>query len=115
MFKSYLQTNAGDVNALSYAVDGHTGANLLSILQNNNDAKESVQQADVITISIGGNDLLIPAKNNIVTCFLEGSYDTLKTALNSAVENFDNSMGFILSEINKLNPETKIFSIHTKL
>ena len=65
LFKNFLETNVGDVNAESYAVDGHTASNLLNLLQTNSAARASIQSADVITVSIGGNDLLGHARANI--------------------------------------------------
>lgn len=107
LFKSYLQTGIGEVNGESYAVDGSTSSDLLNLLQNNTSVRESVKKADIITISIGGNDLAKPAKSQIVTSFITG-YDALKQELATAVNNYATNVAGIISEINSLNANVKV-------
>lgn len=107
LFKSYLQSGIGEVNGESYAVDGSTSSDLLNLLQNNTNVRNSIKKADVITISIGGNDLSKPAKSQIVTSFITG-YDALKQELATAVNNYNINVSAIVSEINSLNSNVKV-------
>lgn len=108
LFKTYIANVVTHVNATSYAVDGHTASNLLSILQSNQSARASIQNADVVTVSIGGNDLLGPAKTHIVSCFVEGNYDALKSSMATALTNFETVFADILAEFSAINPNAKI-------
>ncbi|MEN8904677.1 MAG: S-layer homology domain-containing protein [Clostridiales bacterium] len=58
-FYKYLYTN-GNYNLKNIAVPGHTGSSLLNLLTTDNAYINDIKAADIITITIGGNDILSP-------------------------------------------------------
>lgn len=101
--KSYYLTND--------AVPGHTTQNLLNVLCNSENAKESVRNADVIAISIGGNDmiqLLANSKDNMsimMDIYLNGvNAAVVKEAQEQLIFNLDG----ICTEIRSLNADAPI-------
>lgn len=117
-------------NYANFAVDGRTTEELLSSLEGDEDSdkalSEALSSADVIVISIGGNDFLMP----MVTAILndetlnftatesdtELSEEDFQKALDAALEaakavdvsrTFDN-IGKCTAKITEINPATKI-------
>ena len=57
-FRDFLATMVKRVNLINRAVPGFTSSDLLHQLQNDATTRNAVKNADLITISIGGNNLL---------------------------------------------------------
>lgn len=139
LFKDYListkQYNELALNNL--AVPGYKSSDLLDKLKNEDKIRKAVRQANIITISIGGNNLLSPIikaiaskyqmdskEPNFVTKLtktlgadskweeklevLQNDPDLMK-ALNEGVKNFKVDWPETIKEINKLNPHSKIY------
>lgn len=91
-FRDFLETIFSCVTLTNLAESGFTSSDLLDQLQTDN-AREAVEKADLITISIGGGDLLdcifpIPAPN-------------LEVCLQNTVVNFTQNWPLIMKEIRK--------------
>lgn len=73
-FKDFLETLYPRVNLTDKAAVGLTSSLLLKQLKENDSTKESVKKADLITISIGGNNLLECTVNGTLneTCAANG-------------------------------------------
>lgn len=119
----------------NYAVSGLTSTQLVEMLESG-DYDDDIINADVITLTIGSNDILLPFMNLLYTSLnLEGNPDTaLKdwydntdiftklmalnsinvaisndTTLDEACENFEtNTFPTIISDIKELNPDCEI-------
>lgn len=102
-FKDYLSTSA-TVSGTIYAKAGDDSADLLSLLTNNNAVKQSVANADVVTISIGGNDLLKPATANIQMLVTGGD---ISTEFDKALVSFETNINSITQTLNTYNPNAK--------
>lgn len=90
-FHSYLQTIHGTVNKTNVSIPGITTTDLLTQLNTNTTARSAVKNANVLTISIGGNNLLRCASDN---------YNTLDTVCaENGVTAFQNDWPLILKEI----------------
>lgn len=97
-FKSYLEANGHTVNLTDLSVPGDLTADLLSKVQANLTA---VAAADVITISIGGNDVLAAGANSGYSVI-----DTTQfTAISAAIES---NLNATLAIIRAQNPDAKI-------
>ncbi|MCY6355622.1 GDSL-type esterase/lipase family protein [Clostridium sp. ZS2-4] len=139
LFKDYListkQYNQLKLNNL--AVPGYKSSHLLDKLKNEDKIRNYVRQADVITISIGGNNLLSSVIKAIASKYNLNSKETnfvakltkavradskwqekletlqndteLMKALNEGVKNFKADWPKIIKEINNLNPDAKIY------
>lgn len=99
--KSYYLTND--------AVPGHKTNDLLNVICNSKDARESVTNADVIAISIGGNDLIGLFANadtaTILDIMLNGvNAKVVDEFVNKVTRNLDSAC----TEIRSLNPDAPI-------
>ena len=67
--KSYAELIKADrgFDLANFAVGGHDSDDLLKILAENADALKAIREADIIDLSIGGNDLL---HANVITLVL---------------------------------------------
>jgi lysophospholipase L1-like esterase len=96
-YRVFLETdNSVTINLSNRGVNGFTSANLLNALQTDNNMRTSIQNAQVITFNIGGNDLLgarSSYKNN--TCGGTDGQNCLRTAL----ANFKNNWNAIIAQI----------------
>lgn len=139
LFKDYLiltkQYNKLALNNL--AVPGYKSSHLLDKLKNDDKIRNAIKQANVVTISIGGNNLLSPIIKAIASKYqlnskepnfitkltkavmedskweeklaeLQNDSDLMK-ALDEGVKNFKADWPEIIKEINKLNPDSKIY------
>jgi lysophospholipase L1-like esterase len=92
-FRDFLSTIFPCTNLINRAQPGFTSSNLLQQLQNNDPVtRQAVKKADLITINIGGNDLL--------EC-LSQPPSTLGTCLSTTVATFAQNWTLILKEIRK--------------
>lgn len=103
------------VRYVNYGTDGDTAADLLEKLTGREDVRASVRAADILTISVGGNDLihqlsdLMPAQGDSVI----GNVAKLLTALGQGLsesrslevfQQFRNDMEAILQLLDTLSP-----------
>lgn len=130
LVEDYLNTKVSN-----YAVNGLTSTELVEMLDTG-EYDESIADADVITITIGSNDILLPFIDMIYTSFeLEGDlttalkdwYDNSSTltqvtclnrlkytidkdeTLDASCENFkENTLPTIINDIKELNPDCEI-------
>jgi lysophospholipase L1-like esterase len=99
-YKTYLETdNQTTVNLTNLGILGWTSSDLLSTLKGNSAYQNAVAQADVITIDIGGNDLLrAVALYKLGVCGGKKNNACLKTAFKKLKSNWKK----IFSQIRKL-------------
>lgn len=88
---------------INRAVNGYMSRDLLALLEENGSLREQVTQADLLVISIGGNDFLRQV-DRMLEEILDGNRDTLEGILQDLEENLDG----ILIQIRKLNPQVPI-------
>lgn len=96
-----------DTNGYDYAnhsVPGHTSANLITKLKEE-EVIADLKKADIINISIGGNDFLKSDLKQIMTeALVNGNY----TKLDKIVNTFYNNLCTIIDIINSHNPDATI-------
>jgi GDSL-like Lipase/Acylhydrolase family len=90
-FRDFLETIFPCVKLINLAEPGFTSSDLLHQLQTDTDAREAIKKADLITISIGGGDLL--------DCFLPSPSPDPVACLQNAVANFAHNWQLIMKEI----------------
>ena len=115
MFKTMLEERYEEVNAVNYATMGYTSGDLLNLLLpllsnelagDSQAMKTNIQNADIISICIGANDILGPAIENLAG-YVMGSVDItqyLDLGLMALSNNFDE----IVSLLQTLNPTCKL-------
>ncbi len=94
----------------NYGVDGQTGGELLEFLQ---DGKaDALERASLVTVSIGGNNILNAAMPAIRTIFSIGSgrvaLEKVYEPINAGIESFGEELCAILAEIRKAAPGVRI-------
>ncbi len=101
----------GNINEFEYynrAVSGSTTKNLLDYVQREDDGVQHLRSllkaADLIHISIIGNDLLLSGRNRMLRDIARGDTTTLYARRDTAKENLDQTLSFIRS----LNPNATI-------
>lgn len=100
-FNDYLSTVQDNTTFTNLAHDGDTSGDLLNKLEHDNTFIDAVIEAEIITISIGGNNLLDAGNSPYFT-----SINTAIALANTI--NFENEYPLIIAEINTLNPEVEI-------
>ncbi len=90
-------------NYANYAIDGYTSANLLRHLDTDYVAA-SVKKANIISISIGGNDFLT---SNMAGLLISGKFGS-GSRFDTIGEKFSANFSAIISKIKKLNPSAAI-------
>jgi lysophospholipase L1-like esterase len=98
LFADHLQSDLGAVRLNNLAVNGWTTADLLEALRTNETYREAVRTADVVTLSIGGNDLLLGRGAYIRGNCGESGWECLRSTTDAVLENYD----AILDEIQAL-------------
>ncbi|MBR0113140.1 MAG: hypothetical protein IJM02_05295 [Clostridia bacterium] len=96
-----------DTNGYDYANDaipGHTTQNLLARLENAS-VKEHVKKADIISISIGGNNFLL---GNMAALLFEILVKGDDSRAKETVEDFYKDFDAIVKKIRSLNPDAVI-------
>lgn len=93
-FRDFLATLFPCVNLNNRANSGFASSDLLHQLQTDTSTREAVKKADLITISIGGGDLL--------DCFPQ-PLPTIPACLSNAVATFAQNWPLIMREIRKRN------------
>ena len=92
-----------DLNNL--AVSGHKSADLLKLVKEDSKVKSGVEKADIISVSIGGNDFLHDLNAIITNLTLYGAESKY---VKNIIENLNTNLNGIITEIRKLNPDTVI-------
>lgn len=96
-----------DTNGYEYAnhaVSGFRSQDLLALLDRD-DVKNDVKDADIISISIGGNDLL---GSNIIAMIFKALFFNDFSTVDSICENFYKNLCTIISTIREMNPDVTI-------
>lgn len=88
----------------NYGVDGHTTENLLGRLDEEKVA-EDVKRADIISVSIGGNDF---RKGGLVELLFDAMVKEDYSRADRIAEKYYNNLCNILGIINELNPDAVI-------
>jgi lysophospholipase L1-like esterase len=102
-FRDYLATQYARVELSNRAISGMNSTELYLQLRADPITRRDVRRADVITISIGGNNLLPCAQNN---------YEILLPACGDVgVALFQQDWPRIVAEIRSLNPDAELFVI----
>lgn len=98
-FKDYLKEKTGsDVNMTDLSVAGYTTADLLTQVTGKEDV---ISAADVITISIGGNDILVAGADSGFSYINTSKFGEIQTTVQA---NLDETLAFIREK----NPNAKI-------
>ncbi len=105
----YQVTLDRSYHALNYAINGHKSTDLLSLLKSNDPMREDISTADVIFISIGGNDLIGLFMGASTTQLMDiltngGESVYVKTAIQMMRTNLD----AIMSEIHGINSDCTV-------
>ena len=88
----------------NYAVPGHTTANLLRRMENDA-VKDAIQSADIISISIGGNNFLL---GNINELLYDGIVKEDAARFDEIADGFYEDLGKIVDGIRALNADAAI-------
>ncbi|MBD1381592.1 SGNH/GDSL hydrolase family protein [Metabacillus arenae] len=94
-----LNEDYKDIRLRNYAVAGHKTTNLLNRLKQA-DVKQEVQNADLIFLTIGGNDMMQVVKNNI--------FDLTYEPFEKERTNFSERFSKIIQDIRKQNDDATI-------
>lgn len=106
-FYNYLKTKYPQVTVTNLAHDGDRTNELYSKLVGDSTVISAVKSADIITISIGGNNLMQAAKDSSA---LGGyNFNKIDTAVaNQGLLDFQNQWNLIINQIKVLNADVKI-------
>jgi lysophospholipase L1-like esterase len=96
------QEDIKEVSVVNYGVRGHKTSNLQKKL-NEEKVIESIKEADMILMTIGGNDIMSVVRNNIFSLDFE--------PFRKEQKNYEKRLVDIFSTIRKHNPSTQIVYI----
>lgn len=96
------QKGFNDVNIINYGVQGLTTTDLLHRLENDI-PEQAMDQADIVIITIGGNDMLQVVQQN----FLNLSFDIFE----QEQARYESRLKGIIDEIRSMNSEAQIFLV----
>lgn len=99
-----MVANTNGYNYVNHGIDGYTSAALLKLLDNDDVAKD-VKKADIISISIGGNDFLT---SNILALLFADLITKNYSKYYKIQENFYKNFCEIIAKIKKANPDALI-------
>ena len=88
----------------NYAIPGHTTTDLLKRMQNKK-VHNAIEKADIISISIGGNNFIL---ENLPMILYDGIVKNDYARVEALIENFTVDLNEIVSEIKALNPDVVI-------
>ncbi|MDF2925717.1 MAG: Lysophospholipase L1-like esterase [Paenibacillaceae bacterium] len=91
----------GEVELVNYGVDGLTAPRLLTMLEQDN-VKQDVLQADIIFVSIGGNDLYLGGQTLL-------NLNTERVAEQQKA--FNGHLSALLTELRRLNGRAPIYAL----
>ena len=126
-FADYLKTKYSTVNASSFGVSGDTVSDLINKVTNTanpdySDLQVAVASADIITICIGANNILGPAKDDLGNQIQEGlfanvgssnvemqlNYVSTEQAMDDGLIQIGSQLGDLIDEIRNVNAGAKI-------
>ena len=109
--KSYAELIAAarGFDLANFAVGGNDSDDLLKILAENEEALQAIEQADIIDLSIGGNDLL---HTNVITLVLRMIFLGDTSAAQEHIADFAVNFAVIVETIRELNPDA-LFIVQT--
>ena len=90
----------------NFAVGGIPSETLLKLVREKDNIRKGIKRADIIDISIGGNDFVVSGDlfSVLTRALLFNDY----SGADSIVEGFSANFGAIIKEIRKLNPNAKL-------
>ena len=97
-----LIADAKGFELANYAVGGATSDDLLRLLEERPDAVQDIRDADIINLSIGGNDLLTA---NVITLVLRLLFLGDENAADEYIASFAENFAVIIPKIKALNPD----------
>lgn len=100
-----IVANTNGYNYINHGYTGCTTEDMIDFLINNETYREDVKWADIISISIGGNDFLL---DNAVLLVIEGLLFKNGPHYRKIADNYYNNLSIILDEIHSLNPDAVI-------
>ncbi|WP_025024328.1 GDSL-type esterase/lipase family protein [Companilactobacillus nodensis] len=90
-------------NAYNYGVSGDTSNQIMTRIQNDNKMHEDLPKADIITVTVGGNDFMHLLKRKGI--------DLTATDIANEQSKFDERLKQLLSDIRSYNKEAPIYLI----
>lgn len=99
-----IVANTNGYTYQNFGQNGHRTSDLLSRLDRS-DVKDAVRRADIISISIGGNNFLLGNLNGLL---FDGIVKTDYTRLDEIAAGFYEDLGAIVAAIRAQNPDTAI-------
>lgn len=100
-----IVANTNGYNYANHGFAGCTSEDLLDLVKNNWVYRSDIKWADIISISVGGNDFLL---DNAVLLVLEGLILNNGPHYRKIAENYYNNLSKILDELHELNPDAVI-------
>ena len=85
----------------NYGVAGERSDQILKRLEKEEEIRNSLQKSDIITLTVGGNDLMKVIRNNFFGLSVESFKKPLKK--------YQETLSDLLVDIQKLNPEAPIY------
>lgn len=106
-FQDYLEQSDATTTVIrsEFETDGYQTGDLLGDLQSDTTVRNAIIASDVVTISIGGNNLMYACKNWLG---LYDFYNPDMTKLSTGYANFKAQWGAIMAEIHGLNGNAKV-------
>lgn len=106
------KTYGSKLSVKSFARSGDTVANLLSKIRENsykNPLTYAIRNANIVTVCIGANDILIPALEHFDDYVIGGqqALDDIGTQIDNNWGNFESSYATLLTELKNLNSKAK--------
>lgn len=93
------------VKASNYGVSGDRSDQILARLNKQSQIQEDLKNADVIVMTVGGNDLLQTLEKQL----FNNSQSKLDSAIDSAGETYQAKLKKLFSAVRKQNPDAPIF------
>ena len=100
-----IVANTNGYNYINHGFAGCTSEDLLDLVTNNEVYRDDIRWADIISISVGGNDFLL---DNAVLLVLEGLIMNNGPHYRKIAENYYKNLNAVLDEIHRLNPDAVI-------
>ena len=101
---AWLVARAKGYELSNCAQGGDTSANLLGKVTGDETIRQCIREADIIAVSIGGNDVLTADFVSLVRNGLLGDYSAMEPVLDTFRENF----AAIIGELRALNPDATL-------
>lgn len=109
----------GQVESTTYAMASSNTTDFLALLNgqrtdryadlNTDEVLQTIKDADIITVCIGANDILLPAINNIMPFIMgQATVSDMEAILANGLVNFTTNYPKILAKLTELNPDAII-------